>query len=82
MILSTLLNLVVVPVLYTFVAGLRERFQRSKTARGPFAEYEPATLLSATLGVAADGTIVAVTGSNGNQRTVRLATLRESPRGE
>jgi HAE1 family hydrophobic/amphiphilic exporter-1 len=82
MILSTLLNLVVVPVLYTVVAGLRERLRRSKTERRPFAEYEPATLLSATLGVAPDGTIVAVTSSNGNQRTIRLATLRESPRGE
>jgi hypothetical protein len=37
---------------------------------------------AAALGVAPDGTIVAVTSSNGNQRTIRLATLRESPRGE
>jgi hypothetical protein len=82
MILSTLLNLVVVPVLYTLVEGLRERLHRSKTVRRPFPEYEPATLLSATLGLAPDGTLVAVTSSNGDRRTVRIATLGGSPRGE
>jgi HAE1 family hydrophobic/amphiphilic exporter-1 len=50
MILSTLLNLVVVPVLYTLVEGLRERLHQSKTVHEPLREYEPATLRSATLG--------------------------------
>jgi HAE1 family hydrophobic/amphiphilic exporter-1 len=83
MILSTVLNLIIVPVLYTLVEGVRERLHRSKTVRQPSREYEPATLLSASLGLAPDGTLVAVTnGSNGDRRTVRVATLGGSPRGE
>jgi HAE1 family hydrophobic/amphiphilic exporter-1 len=75
MILSTVLNLVVVPVLYTVVEDLRVRLRRSKTVQQPFRQYEPATLRSATLGVTPDGTLVAVTSSNGDRRTLRLATL-------
>jgi hypothetical protein len=75
MILSTLLNLVVVPVLYIAVEGLRRRLHRSPAAHRRVEEHEPSTLRPATLGVDPDGTLVAVTSSNGKRNALRVATL-------
>ena len=82
MILSTLLNLVVVPVLYTIVERLREYLHRSRTVHHRVPVYDPETLLAASLGLAPDGTLIAVTGSNGERRTLRVATLGDQPRGD
>jgi HAE1 family hydrophobic/amphiphilic exporter-1 len=82
MILSTVLNLVVVPVLYVGVERLRERLHGSERVHAPVPHYEPSSLLEASLAVAPDGTLVAVTGANGDRRTMRVATLGERPHGD
>jgi HAE1 family hydrophobic/amphiphilic exporter-1 len=83
MILSTILNLVVVPVLYILVEGLRERVHRSPTVHETVPEYADETLAAASLAVTPDGTLVAVThGDGGDRRAVRIATLGEHPRGD
>ncbi|MGD1068472.1 MAG: efflux RND transporter permease subunit, partial [Vulcanimicrobiaceae bacterium] len=83
MILSTILNLVVVPVLYILVEGLRERVHRSPTVHETVPTYTDETLAAASLAVTPDGTLVAVThGDGGDRRAVRIATLGEHPRGE
>jgi len=83
MVLSTVLNLVVVPVLYIVVERLRERVHRSAVVHDTVPTYADDTLRAASLAVAADGTLVAVTdGTAGDRRAVRIATLGEHPRGE
>lgn len=75
MILSTILNLIIVPVLYVVIERLR-RGARSKVAHPPAQrEFSDSPLVPARLAVASDGTLVAITGSNGDRRTVHLATL-------
>ena len=82
MILSTLLNLIVVPVLYVVVERLRERVHRSKAVHPKVRRYDEETLLAASMAFASDGTLLAVSGSNGDRRTVRIATLGERPAGD
>jgi len=75
MILSTMLNLVVVPVLYVIIEGLRGRNNRHQVGYAPEDPGGGSGLRPATVAVASDGTLVVVTGTNGDRRTVPLATL-------